>query len=358
LALAASVGAEDVQIHALNNLGSSYTGLGELQKGEALLSESLQRALKAGLPHDVARAYANLSDSRFERGDYDEAEKRFREGSRFARQFQILGFASYFSWSLSRLAWRRGRWSESIQIGKTLEETTLTNGLYQVLEPARRAASDIDLGRPKQALEALEASLSPFESNDEPQTLLPHLTELVRAAAEAGQPQRAARAVERILSTIDAGENSSSFAGPGLVAILQWLLADGASSQAVSSGCLDRLARLHSQQHSPLTTACLAEGQALAAHLEGRLGEAASRYQEAARRWQDMGRPMDEARALVNFAATRAAADQTVSDRSPLMAARALLDALAAQLSDPSDRESFANSSVVARVDELLRQAK
>jgi hypothetical protein len=67
---------------------------------------------------------------------------------------------------------------------------------------------------------------------------------------------------------------------------------------------------------------------------------------------------MDEARALVNFAATRAAADQTVSDRSPLMAARALLDALAAQLSDPSDRESFANSSVVARVDELLRQAK
>ncbi|HSB90476.1 MAG TPA: protein kinase [Anaerolineales bacterium] len=356
LELAATVGAEDVQVHALNNLGSSYTGLGDTVKGDALLTESLQRALKAGLPHDAARAYTNLADMYFERGDYDKAEGWYQDGSQFARQFQILGFASYFAWAMARIAWRRGRWTAWLQLSHTLEESALTNGLYQVLEPARQAASHIDLGRPKEALEELEASLSPFESNDEPQTILPHLTELVRAAAEAEEPERGRQAVERILTVIDSGTNFSSFAGPALLAVLLWLRDGGVSSLATSSECLARLVPLHAQQNSPLTTACLAEGRALAAEIEGQPGDAATSFEQAAQRWKDVGRPLDQARALVNFAAARAQADKAVADRAPLLAAKEILDGLAAQLSDSADKESFARSRLATRVDELLRQ--
>jgi ATP/maltotriose-dependent transcriptional regulator MalT len=312
--------------------------------------------MKAGLAHDAARAYTNLADMHFERGDYDEAETWYRDGSQFARQFQILGFASYFSWALARIAWRRGRWSASLQLIQTLEESALTNGLYQVLEPARQAASHIDLGRPKQALEELEATLSPFESNDEPQTLLPHLTELVRAAAEVGLVERGTQAAERILTVIDSGTNFSSFAGPALLAVLLWLRAGGDSSRATSSECLARLVGLHAQQNSPLTSACLAEGHALAAEVDGRSADAATSFEQAARRWQEMGRPLDQARALVNFAAARAQADKAPADRGLLMTAKGILDGLAAQLSDPADKESFARSRLVTRVERLQRQ--
>jgi tetratricopeptide (TPR) repeat protein len=60
LVLAERLGAEGVMAHALNNVGVAYSMTGDPRRGEALLRESLRRALAVGLPHDACRAYRNL----------------------------------------------------------------------------------------------------------------------------------------------------------------------------------------------------------------------------------------------------------------------------------------------------------
>ena len=58
--LAETLGAQDVVVNAMNNIGSSYAQSGDFEKGISILQDSLQRSIEAGLPVDASRAYYNL----------------------------------------------------------------------------------------------------------------------------------------------------------------------------------------------------------------------------------------------------------------------------------------------------------
>jgi tetratricopeptide (TPR) repeat protein len=60
LALAERIGALEVAVHGLANIGSAETLAGREREGRAKIEESLRRGRLAGLDDDVGRAYANL----------------------------------------------------------------------------------------------------------------------------------------------------------------------------------------------------------------------------------------------------------------------------------------------------------
>jgi tetratricopeptide (TPR) repeat protein len=356
LELGASIGAEDVQVHALNNLGASHAGMGDGEKGMALLQESLDRALRAGLPHDAARAYANLGDMSYESANYKAAERWHQAGNEFARRYQLQGFVAFSMWSLARLAWTRGDWSEARHRLHEIESVGIGLGIVDVAAPALNAQIAVDLGRPGEALDYLEANAHVVEHNEEPQSRFPHLIQTVHAAAEVGDPQRGTKAVEGLVGAIDAAPTFSSFAGPALFAILQWLRAGGTSPTATAAECLTRLERLDAQQHTSVTAAYRASGRAVVAAMDGRWAEAAAALEEAVPAWAKLERPFDQAGALLDHADVLVSSGDPSKARVSLTAAKEILQSLSAQLDDPADAQSFAHSRLVTRVDELLRQ--
>ncbi len=62
LVLGERLSAEDVIVHALNNIGTTLCIM-QPERGLALIQESLRRALAANLPHAVCRGYVNSADA-------------------------------------------------------------------------------------------------------------------------------------------------------------------------------------------------------------------------------------------------------------------------------------------------------
>src|SRR4030095_4829362 len=107
-------GAEDVMVHALNNVGVAYSWTGDPKRGEALLRESLRRALDLGLPHDTGRAYGNLAAVLSRLGRYAEARTAFEELHAHATRVHVPLFAGSALIYLTEVDWFTGHWREAL----------------------------------------------------------------------------------------------------------------------------------------------------------------------------------------------------------------------------------------------------
>ena len=110
LGLGERLGAEDVIVHALNNIGTAlcYT---QPERGLALIQESLRRALAADLPHAVCRGYANLADALRHLDRYAEAHDAYQAFVAYAERLHMGMYAHYARAELFHLEWLRGDWS-------------------------------------------------------------------------------------------------------------------------------------------------------------------------------------------------------------------------------------------------------
>lgn len=109
----------EVQVHALNNVGTARVFRGD-DTGVAMLEDSLALSLKHHLHEDAARAYTNLSEYGLEFGDYELAEKTLNDSISFSNRYDIKSFSPYLSGRLAQLKLQRGLYTEAKAIADTI----------------------------------------------------------------------------------------------------------------------------------------------------------------------------------------------------------------------------------------------
>jgi len=342
IALAADLDVEGVRIHALNNVGCSLCGLGQLERGLALLRESRDRAVAAGQPHDAARALVNVGDVHLTLGRLAEARTAYEELMEFAGRYRVVAFESAARERLVLVLWLLGQWDAALRLERAVRESGTATGLTRVWHHTTVARMQNDLGRPAEARRILVDLRDDAERNEELQTSIPFLTQLTRAARLIGDDEAGRDAVEGMLSRMDAVSFFDGSCGPALVEAVRWMEASNDGGQrAEAQQCLERLER-QTRQMNPLDAAPnLAEVHAVLARWDGDLAETASRLEEAAEGWRTVGVPYNRAEALIARGKILAALGEEAAAQSPIHAARAILDDLGSRIDDPSLRETF-----------------
>jgi tetratricopeptide (TPR) repeat protein len=113
IALAETLGDDEILSHALNIVGTAELIAEEIQSGKAKLERSLQLASKHELHEHIARAYTNLGSEGVKKRDYAWAMPYLNDGIAYSLERDLD------SWSLYMLAWRarahleQGRWTEA-----------------------------------------------------------------------------------------------------------------------------------------------------------------------------------------------------------------------------------------------------
>jgi tetratricopeptide (TPR) repeat protein len=356
LALAERLGAEDVTIHALTNIGASLVSCGDPEHGLAMLQDGLRRALALGLPYDVDRAYSNLGSGFQKRGHYSKARATYVELLAYAERVGATPSVLAALVELAIVDWLSGQWATALaRRPQILESVTRfpfpgANGIRASTLFGRMLT---ELGQAEAARAELESNLSEARNVAELEPTVPHLGQLARAYAELGMESEAAAIVQEIVSWIDRSSHVHHRNTMPLLFACQWSIArasDEGFSDAFSF--LRRLERAHEQESSPETDACLSEGRGNVALAEGDHQEAVRLLRQAVARWEDMGRPYDRARALSDLGRALCGFGDPEAAGAALNQALDLYNALAAQLEDLDLKQSFLNSQPVRKVRE------
>ena len=94
LEMARSVGADDVEVHALNTVGTAKLFRGD-SAGEQMLLRSLDMAKRFKLHEQAARVYTNLSEYAVETRQFDKAETLLNAGLAFDQEHDLDSWTYY-----------------------------------------------------------------------------------------------------------------------------------------------------------------------------------------------------------------------------------------------------------------------
>lgn len=346
MALAERLGAEDVIVHALNNLGIAYVYIREkdVEQGFAMLRESLRRALALGLPHDACRAYLNLGEYLLGQCRYVEAQTIYEELYTFATRVYARGFTGEAIRHLVHLDWLFGRWRAALLRQPQMVEDAW--GTWQIWATTSLSQMDNDLGRAEAARQELENILERAQIWGELQTLGPLLEQLARAYAALELETKTKETIQQLLDLIDSNPYLDFGCTAFLLFACQWYATQPDMLEAARA-CLPRLERAHQQFGTLETLAARAEGLGSIARAEQRLAEAADQFRKAADHWERLARPYDRARALGNLGSALADVGSVDLARSAYSQALTIFDSFANELDDPELKASFLASPLV-----------
>jgi len=110
--LAERLGATEIVVHALNNMGSAELRAGH-ERGRAKLRRSLALALESGYEEHVARAYTNLSSSSIHLRQHARAFRYLAEGINYCSERDLDSQRWYMLSEKTRLLVECGRWAEA-----------------------------------------------------------------------------------------------------------------------------------------------------------------------------------------------------------------------------------------------------
>jgi tetratricopeptide (TPR) repeat protein len=355
LALAERLAAEDVIIHALNNLGAAYAPSRDRERGLAMLQDSLRRALRIKLPHDACRAYTNMAEVLFWMGRYAEARTTYEELLAYATRVQVSLFIGDALVHLGELEWQSGQWAAALTRRERIiewRESMTTSMVPGVWASTLLGWMRNDLGQPQAARQVLEAELPQARGLAEAQTTVPHLGQLARALAGLGLETETTAIVEELLALFDHTPDTHRNNALALLFACQWLAAHPAAGDlAAARACLSRLERA-AQIGSPETTAAYDEGQGIIALAEDNPAQAVRLFQSAAGQWQALNRPYDQLRALRGLGQALRQTGDTGQAQAAFKQALGLIETLARQLEDTELKASFLNSLVVQEIRE------
>ena len=354
LALAGRLGAEDVVIHALNNIGSAYAAYQDRERGLAMLQDSLGRALALGLPHDACRAYGNMGDALIWACRYAEARATFEELLMYATRVHAVVFVGFALARLAELEWLAGQWAAALARRPRLREWmegAPTPTVTRVWAGAWLGWMHNDLAQPGAARQVLEADLPAARGLAEVQSSVPHLGQLARAFALLGLEAETAALVGEFLDVIDGTPDAHPSSTLPLLFACQWLAGHpAAGGLPAARACLRRLEQAHRQSGSADMEAAYHEGRGIIALAGDDPAGAVGSFGEAAGRWQALNRPYDGLRALRGLARALEGVGDLRGARTALDRALQLVDMLAAQLDDPALKTTFLNSPLVQEV--------
>ncbi|MGH3043845.1 MAG: ATP-binding protein [Gaiellaceae bacterium] len=113
--LAERLGAVEVLVHALNNVGTAE-GKTNAAIGYEKLERSLELALEADLEEHVVRAYTNLSSTAISDKRYERSEAYLEKGIAYATERDLDSWRLYMLGTLAVGALEQGRWDEAAGI--------------------------------------------------------------------------------------------------------------------------------------------------------------------------------------------------------------------------------------------------
>lgn len=113
LKLAADLGDEVIEAHALNNIGCSLAALGTPDQGVAHLRRSLELSKKHHMLLDTVRAYLNLGGTLSGMGAIEEALSELAAGIDFADHYGLMGYKSTILSKLAQIELEIGAWDKA-----------------------------------------------------------------------------------------------------------------------------------------------------------------------------------------------------------------------------------------------------
>jgi len=267
LKLAVELGFDDLHAHALNNVGSARSALGD-RTGLAEIEESIAVATRANAISDVLRGHNNLSTMRLVFGELDLAQAGAQETRRLAEHFGHYGFARFIDGGAGvGIPYHMGRWDDALEnVERFLASVEQGSPHYQT--PAAycfRGLIRLGRGDPETAVADAERALEVVEPFRDPQIVQPTLGMAAHIFHSVGEERRAAEiatdAIERLR-----GMSQLAFAGVELQ-YLTWVASAFGRASEVSEFA----------ERDPVDSAWLRAVRALAA---GDLREAAEIYDE------------------------------------------------------------------------------
>jgi DNA-binding CsgD family transcriptional regulator/tetratricopeptide (TPR) repeat protein len=112
IAFARRIGDREVEIHALNNMGTAYASRDD-PRGRPLLQRSLELALAEDAHEHAARAYTNLGSEAVRNHHHREADRILREGIAYTEDRDLDSWALYSAAWLGRSLADQGRYAEA-----------------------------------------------------------------------------------------------------------------------------------------------------------------------------------------------------------------------------------------------------
>ena len=169
---------EETLSHALNNVGTVQMTQGLKEKGNELVRQSLEIALKNSYNEHAARAYTNLGCNWLILKNYPEAERFFEEGLRYCEERDLDAWASYMlSWKAS-LKLETGHWKEAYTIAEALLKNETQSPMVKITALVVVASVKMRRGE-KDGLPQLMDAKSMAAENMESQRILPVLSALL-----------------------------------------------------------------------------------------------------------------------------------------------------------------------------------
>jgi DNA-binding SARP family transcriptional activator len=349
LALGQKLGAEDVIVHALNNIGISLTHTTRGQeRGLALLRESRDRAQALGSPHDACRAYINLGEVLTGLARYAEARTVYADQLAYSTRVQARAFMGSAAVMLATLDWLTGRWRAALARHAQIVALTRT-GSWEIWAGIYFGRVNNDLGRHLIAVRDLEANKERALKWTEMQTVMPHMGQLARAYAATGMRSEAEAALQLCRGLMERNAYLHPECLPVLLTACAWYLDQGQRLPRLDDAraCLALLERADRQLDTPETRAALAETRGLLGLAEGAPEAAAEQLQAAVAGWAAIDRPLDQARALSRLGRAQAAAE-------PFRQAMTIIAALAEQIDEPGLKASFLDSGLARDIQPYL----
>ena len=120
LQMARRIGDNEVEIHALNNVGTAIAFVDDAIEGRQLLEQSLDRALAADAHEHVGRAYTNLGANAVGNRRYLDADRQLRLGIAYCEDRDLDSWTNYMYAQLTESLAEQGRYDEVLDLADTL----------------------------------------------------------------------------------------------------------------------------------------------------------------------------------------------------------------------------------------------
>jgi DNA-binding SARP family transcriptional activator/pimeloyl-ACP methyl ester carboxylesterase/tetratricopeptide (TPR) repeat protein len=350
LVLARRLGADELVLQCLCDLGSALSSKGDWD-GLAMEKEGLELALALNRPHDAGRGYLYFGEGLLYLGDYEQARDIFEQAIVYTRRMNVPYITDAAVRMLAEVEWLTGDWLSALARLKSLNEKAGRGelaGTPRIYLGMTLGRIYNDLGQVEIAQRLLTEALAAVGSSS---TRVALLGEMLRSEVELGHPDAV---VAKVAEILDWAEHASYLFPNINMALLYVCSLPGAFGLTdmvdAARTAWEQLKRLEGQYRTQAIAACRLEGQGWLTLAEAESSTEFTYFERAAVRWQDLGHPYDQARALTGLGQALTQADNDAGARAALGQAKALVDSLAAQLEDPLLKASFQKSALVRKI--------
>jgi DNA-binding CsgD family transcriptional regulator/tetratricopeptide (TPR) repeat protein len=193
--MAHRVGDVDVEIHALNNVGTALCIADDAVEGRRDLARSLDLALAADAQEHVARAYTNLGSTAVVNRRFVDADRQLRAGIAYCTERDLDSWSLYMVAFLARSLAEQGRLEEAAESAARILRQPHLSPISQIA--AAVVGVQVAARRGADAPDLLAQATALAEGTGEAQRLLPVATARIELAWAQGRDDDLADAVHR-----------------------------------------------------------------------------------------------------------------------------------------------------------------